>query len=272
MLYMAVFGHMSGSLMVSSGAVCSPSPGVLPLDGGWIFYIVNRPPLAGGLPLAIMFHGFTGSHIESGRLYTDLAYRLCRAGITAVRFDYRGHGDSSGLFEEFSLEVALEDAELMVRHSLGLSGVDPSRVALVGLSLGGYIALKMFEKFREAVRSLVLLAPAIRFSRPPSTWAPSIGGYIYIPDSPYRLRFEFAAQLALDAMHIADMVDIPVLLIHSKDDRVFPYEVSLEWFNRIPSRDKKILLPEKGGHVFNDYHVREEIYGEVVEWLKRRLS
>ncbi|MEM2617761.1 MAG: alpha/beta fold hydrolase, partial [Thermofilaceae archaeon] len=88
----------------------------------------------------LLLHGFTGFKSEAGRLYTDLARVLCSAGYAVLRFDYRCHGDSPLPFEEFRVSMAVEDAENAVNYVKSLEGVDASRFALVGLSMGGFIA------------------------------------------------------------------------------------------------------------------------------------
>ncbi|QGA55338.1 hypothetical protein GFS03_12535 [Sulfolobus sp. E5-1-F] len=96
--------------------MCKSISGTIDLPNNeWIFYILNRPSSIKESPLLIMFHGFTRNHIEAGRLFTDLVINLCNAGITTHRFDYRGHGDSYGFFDEaFSIKNALTDSEYIV--------------------------------------------------------------------------------------------------------------------------------------------------------------
>jgi len=110
---------------------CIEAPSIVNLGDGWIFNIIDKPNEPGKYPVVIMFHGFTGTHIESGRLYVDIARELCGSGLATVRFDYRNHGDSSGPFEDFSIDNAVEDAAFMVKYALGLEFIDlPTSLAL----------------------------------------------------------------------------------------------------------------------------------------------
>jgi pimeloyl-ACP methyl ester carboxylesterase len=89
-------------------------------------------------PLVVLLHGFPGNERN-----LDLAQALRRAGSHVLAFDYRGSWGSGGTF---SFEHSLEDvaaALWFVRSDAGASRyrIDPSRIALVGHSMGGWLAL-----------------------------------------------------------------------------------------------------------------------------------
>ncbi|QXJ33948.1 alpha/beta hydrolase family protein [Saccharolobus shibatae] len=221
-------------------------------------------------PLLIMFHGFTGNHIEAGRLFSDLAINLCNAGITTIRFDYRGHGDSYGLFDEaFSIKNALEDSEYVVNYAIKMGF---SKIGFLGFSLGGEMALLTFKKFRNAINAFVLVAPVLSAEGPRSNWILNQDGYRYSPFGPFRLRDEIIGEMKVNLMHIADEINVPILIAHSKDDEVLDFRFSMEFYNQVKFTDKQILLFDKGGHIFYDYEVRQRLYKEVTEWLIKRLK
>ncbi|MFP3310674.1 MAG: alpha/beta fold hydrolase [Caldivirga sp.] len=251
---------------------CVEVPSMINLGDGWIFSIIDRPNEPGKYPVVIMFHGFTGTHIESGRLYVDIARELCGNGMATVRFDYRNHGDSSGPFEDFSIDNALEDAAFMVKYALGLEFVNSSRVAFLGLSMGGHITLKTYERMSTVPKALVLLSPAIDFSglgRVASQGAR--GDYVYF--GPYRLRLSNVLRLAnSNAMGVAELVNVPILIIHSKDDQAVPYQQSVEFHSRVKYSDKTLMLLDKSGHTFDDYEVRVNVINTIVKWLGDKLK
>ncbi|MGC8570457.1 MAG: alpha/beta hydrolase family protein [Caldivirga sp.] len=251
---------------------CVESPSVINLNDGWIFNIVDKPEDDGKHPAVIMFHGFTGTHIEAGRLYVDIARELCSSGFVVVRFDYRNHGDSSGPFEEFDIDNALNDAEFMVNHTLKLSFVDSSKIALLGLSMGGYITLKTYAKMRSVPKALILLSPAIDFSGlNRGITQGARGDYFYF--GAYRLKLSNALKLAnSNAMDVAELIKVPIMIIHSKDDSAVPYQQSVEFHDRVKFSDKTLILLDKSGHTFDDYEVRRDIIRRMATWLKVHLS
>ena len=89
-------------------------------------------------PAVVLLHGNPGNERN-----LDLAQAVRRAGYTVLYFDYRGNWGSGGTF---SRTHALEDVDAAVRWIRSAPnarrfGIDPSRVALVGHSMGGWLAL-----------------------------------------------------------------------------------------------------------------------------------
>src|SRR5271169_6794784 len=69
---------------------------------------------------------------------------LAARRIEALRFDYRGVGESTGAFEDMSLENWAEDVEFL---ATGLKKRSPDVPLLLhGLELGALLASKIFEK------------------------------------------------------------------------------------------------------------------------------
>lgn len=85
------------------------------------------------------------------------------AGRACVRFDYGGHGESEGRFEDLTISDWLDDTLAV------LKGCVPGRPILVGSSMGAWLALLATRNLREtaperAPLGLVLIAPAIDFT------------------------------------------------------------------------------------------------------------
>jgi len=86
-----------------------------------------------------------------------------KAGRGYVRFDYSGHGDSGGAFEEGTISRWLEDTMAVI----GTFASGP--FVLVGSSMGGWLALLATRKLLGTEPScgpagLVLIAPAVDFT------------------------------------------------------------------------------------------------------------
>ncbi|MEM3982739.1 MAG: alpha/beta fold hydrolase [Thermofilum sp.] len=214
----------------------------------------------------LLLHGFTGNKSEAGRLYTDLARVLCSAGYAVLRFDYRCHGDSPLPFEEFRVSMAVEDAENAVKYVKGLEGVDASRFALVGLSMGGFIAARI-SLDRDDVAALVLLStsPFAPFERRRLERRQE-GEFVYF--GALRMRPEgFEGMLMTPDQ--AERVRAPTLQIHAVDDEAVPLDRAKQSFEAL--KVKKKFVEVKGGHVFNDYHVRRQVEKEILAWIKEHL-
>jgi uncharacterized protein len=115
---------------------------------------------SGRAPAVCLLHGFTGNKVEEGRLFVRAARAFAAAGIHALRFDFRGSGDSDGEFGEMTLQTEVEDARAALAFLRKTRGVDKSRLAIVGLSLGSVVG--QIVATREGVTSLVLWATITR--------------------------------------------------------------------------------------------------------------
>lgn len=222
-------------------------------------------------PKPVLFlHGFTGNRSEAGRLYTDMARVLCANGFAALRFDFRCHGDSPLPFEEFTISYAVEDALNAASFLKTLPGVDASRFAVIGLSMGGGVAVSLAASV-DSVAALVLLAPALdwpelaqRMPQPP----PVKEGYVCM--GPNRMRIEKIAEtMKFSVMHLAEQIKAPTLIVHAVDDQVVPISQAKRFYDKL--KVEKKFLEVRAGHVFDDYHVRREIEREVVAWIKAHL-
>ncbi len=117
--------------------------------------VLTRP---GAAPGVIWLGGFKSD--MQGSKAQALDNWAAQSGRQATRFDYSGHGQSSGRFEDGTISRWLEEA-LAVFHDI-TSGPQ----IVVGSSMGGWIALLLAKALREAdeadrLAGLVLIAPAM---------------------------------------------------------------------------------------------------------------
>jgi acylglycerol lipase len=104
---------------------------------------------------------------EHGGRYADLAIRLVDKDFAVYALDHRGHGRSGGSranIERFDYVVS-DLGSFLGRAQRQHPGAP---VILIGHSMGGAIALGCALKYENAIRALVLSAPAIAVSEPPS--------------------------------------------------------------------------------------------------------
>ena len=89
-------------------------------------------------------HPFLGGDKDSA-LVVALARRLARAGVTVLRFDSRGVGQSGGT-RTWMRAAEREDCEAAVRRVARARGVDRARVYAVGYGLGAAVALEASKR------------------------------------------------------------------------------------------------------------------------------
>jgi exosortase A-associated hydrolase 2 len=120
---------------------------------------------------------FAEERSNAQRLMVEWARALCQEGFWVLRFDYRGYGDSSGLFEQFTLDDALDDVKTAVRILEERSGV-PCR-GLCGLRMGATLAVMAASQ--DDRKPLLVL------------WEPIVNGDAYVDDL---LRIVMAREMA----------------------------------------------------------------------------
>lgn len=123
-----------------------------------IAYIAD-PGQPGRSPGVMWLSGFK-SEMTSTKA-SVLAAWAKESGLPCTRFDYSGHGQSDGPFEEGTIGAWLAEALAVFR------GVTRGPQILVGSSMGGYIALLLLRALMQdqpddakRVKALLLIAPA----------------------------------------------------------------------------------------------------------------
>jgi len=122
--------------------------------------IAYRMDPAGARDLSLFWLSGFKSDMASTKA-TELAVFAREKGFGCTRFDYSGHGLSSGAFEDGTIGAWLDEAEAVFRS------VSRGRQIIVGSSMGGYIALLLLRRLMETspadaqrIAGLVLIAPA----------------------------------------------------------------------------------------------------------------
>jgi len=115
-------------------------------------------------PAVVCFHGFTGNKPEAHRLFVLAARELARNGVAALRIDFRGSGDSSGDFSEMTISRELEDARAAMKFIRRRPEVDPARVGVLGMSMGGMVSALLLGEDKK-VTVAVLWSPVANFHR-----------------------------------------------------------------------------------------------------------
>lgn len=110
----------------------------IPSSAGFLVGRLYSPQGSGPHPLVVLAHGFPGSELNF-----DLAVHLQGLGYHALVFHYRGAWGSEG---DFSMTGALEDVASVLTYmrqpdTAEECGIDTDRIALVGHSFGGFLAL-----------------------------------------------------------------------------------------------------------------------------------
>lgn len=209
---------------------------------------------SGKSPGVVFLTGFK-SDMTGGKALALEEYCQAR-GQAFLRFDYTGHGASSGAFEDGTIGAWAADAVT------ALDELTDGPQVLVGSSMGGWIMLLAALARKERVRALVGIAPAPDFTED-LLWDAftdeqraeiTARGYIDMPNcyddgEPYRIVGKFVDEGRNNLLLRGPIdLDIPVRLIHGMRDEDVPWKTSLRIQEKLVSEDVEIQFVKSGGH------------------------
>lgn len=238
---------------------------------------IQKPVLSSGekVPIAIIMHGFTGN--KEGRMLKLIADSLQNHGIASIRFDFNGHGQSEGRFEDMTVPNEIEDAKKVYEYVATLPYVDASRIALVGHSQGGVVsAMNAGELGSPRVAAVALLAPAAVL-RDDAIRGNTMGAKYNSLDLPDSVPLFGGHNLGASYIRTAFTLPIyetaarytgPATIIHGTGDRVVPYTYGERFHEQWKNSEWHLLEYFDHGFTQNVYRVAEL----TSEFLTRTLG
>ena len=248
-------------------------------DHGRLKAIIQSPKLQDGekCPMVVFCHGFSGS--KDGPMFELIADTLQAHGIASIRFDFNGHGDSEGAFQDMTVPNEIEDAKKVVAYVRDLRYV--SDLAIVGHSQGGVVASMTAGQLSEqqgqpAFKAVALMAPAAVLRD--DAIRGNTMGKMYDPFDPGEY-VELFGGLKLGGNYIRTAFSLPIyetaakyqgpaLIIHGTADRVVPYTYG-ERFHEIWPKSELVIQD------YFDHGFSQNIYRStdiVADFLIRQLK
>ncbi|HYQ91205.1 MAG TPA: alpha/beta hydrolase [Candidatus Competibacteraceae bacterium] len=253
------------------------SPSILTLpDGVRIAYHYY----SGTGPGVIFCGGFSSDMTGTKAMKLDDWCR--RRGQSFLRFDYQGHGASSGRFEEGTIGSWTGDALAV------LDRLTTGPQILVGSSMGGWIMLLLALARPERIAGLVGVACAADFTES-MLWQQLDAatqarlrqdGVIYVPscyegEDPYPITLRLIEEARQHLLLECDRLPIhcPVRLLHGMRDPDVPWQNSVRVAEKLASENVRVLLVKDGEHRMSrdsDLNLLLELLAELIERAKNR--
>lgn len=253
-----------------------PTRESLTIDGdhGRLQAIVQKPQLSAGeqCPMVVLCHGFGGS--KDNQLFELIADSLQRHGIASVRFDFNGHGESEGRFQDMTVPNEIEDTKKVVAYMRNQPFV--SKVALAGHSQGGVVAaMTAGELGADDISAVVLMAPAavlrddaIRGATMGSTYNPlDPPEFVEVWGGKKLGRKYIKTAFTLPIYETASRYQGPALIVHGTGDRLVPYTYGLRFHQQWPKSEYVEQEYYDHGFTQNIYRTADI----VSSYLKRTL-
>ncbi len=230
------------------------------------------PQGEGPWPAILLCHGFGSDR----RVMRVTALDAARWGMAVLTFDFRGHGQSGGVY----VGDPVDDVLAAIDHLAHLPRIDPQRIALVGHSMGARTVLQAAARDPRA-KAVVSLACAPDLEGKTKEWMEHFAEELakeghalcHYPQfdrlpvanalqnrwmitsmqrNGFRLTIDWpravAAWGATGAKRaVREMSPRPLLFVHCRWDKLAPYQVSVELYE-LASPPKELFLERWGFH------------------------
>jgi pimeloyl-ACP methyl ester carboxylesterase len=233
----------------SDDPVAAPPSYLTKPDGARIAYHMT-PGQAPG----IVFLGGFASDMTGTKALALEAFAKAR-GQAFLRFDYQGHGQSSGAFADGTIGIWHSDALAVI------DAVTDGKQILVGSSMGGWMMLLTAVRRPARIAGLIGIAAALDFTED-LMW-PGFSeeiretlrrdGIYHEPsaysDQPYTITMKLIED-GRNHLLLRDRlaIDAPIRLLHGMADADVPYQVSLRIAAHVDGPDVQVRLIKDGDH------------------------
>jgi uncharacterized protein len=215
----------------------------------------------------VLTHGRKGRKED----YLPVAERLCAAGFRCVIPDLPGHGDHPSGVATYGLREAGLPAHVLDEAALKY-GFDPHPAGLMGMSMGGSVAVHAANQAEAPWKALVVVASFDSFDSAVYGQAVRHAGTTLGPlwtkatNAVYRWKSGFSLS-EIQPFRLAASIHIPTLVAHGSADRVVSTSSGQGLFDALPAATEKmwVEIPDAGHD--NVLVTPYPIYADIAEWM-----
>jgi len=212
------------------------------------FFLNNKNQIT-----VVFFHGFMSD--MNGAKPMKIQKFCKKQNINFLRFEYSGHGKSTGKFTEGNISKWTLEAKKLIKTRIPKN----SNLIFVGSSMGSWIALNLFSYFKKRVKGFLGIASAPEFLDE-LMWKKfnkKIKKEI-ITKKIYHLEqgefvYPITKQLIFDGKKnkvLNNRINLPIILVlfHGLKDEVVPLYFSKKILHICKKSKRKLIKIEKGDH------------------------
>jgi 3-oxoadipate enol-lactonase len=183
-----------------------------------------------------------------------------------IAFDNRGVGRTDKPDKPYSIDMMAEDTEGLL-NALGIEQVN-----VLGISMGGRIALALALQHPKRIKRLVLVSTTAGRRNNWARWRVYVASILAslplfrskYPQPYYAFVRQRQASFEYDCVDRLHELQIPTIILHGKKDRIAPYELAEEMHVGIGGSK---MVPFKGGHIFFFLRERQQFLDTVATFL-----
>ncbi|MEV3988626.1 prolyl oligopeptidase family serine peptidase [Streptomyces sp. NPDC049837] len=241
--------------------------------GGWYY---RAPGRAGSRPAPCVIHLHGGPEEQERPVFEPLYHELTGRGLDVFAPDVRGSSGYGRSFVDADLGTgrfaAIEDVADCAAHVILTGRADPTRLAVMGRSYGGYLTLASLvwhpELFRTGV-AVCGMSDFATFFAGTEPWIAESAAHKY--GHPVRDR---ELLRALSPMSRIDELRVPLLAVHGEHDTNVPPGESEQVVRAARERGlpAELLTLHEEGHEFRRADNRRLFRRTAADWMERHLT
>lgn len=228
--------------------------------------------------IIILCHGIKGDKTERNS-FTKLVEKLRDNNISSFRFDFRGHGESTGNDYEMTPLKEVEDLESTIKM---LEGKNYNNIVILGASFGGSIISLLDTSKYHSVKGLISWYGCLdyfatiekeHFFSDEHMQIAKEKGYYEIISQRAGKSFKIGINLYNEIHNLVPykyliQKDIPIIFIHGLVDSMIPYTLS-EKINKM-CKNSELVLIENGDHTFdNDKDALDKACNATIKFINK---
>ena len=201
----------------------------------------------------VFFHGFMSDMIGEK---PSTIQKFCRKHkLDFLKFEYSGHGKSSGKFIDGNITKWTDDAKQLIKSKIKKD----KNLIFVGSSMGSWIALNLFKFFKIKLKGFIGIASAPDFLEN-LMWKKFNKKIkkIIMTKKIYHLEhgnftYPLTKQLIMDGrknkvLNKKNDIKIPMVLFHGTNDDVVPLKTSKDILKVYKKSKRKLIKIKNGDH------------------------
>ncbi|MEI7621235.1 MAG: alpha/beta fold hydrolase [Candidatus Moraniibacteriota bacterium] len=237
--------------------------------------VLSNPTGDKNRPIIILCHGFSTGKDSSTNI--ALEKTLGEKGVSTFRFDFFGHKESEGNFEEINVSKAVEDILCAIDF---LKELGYQKIGLEGSSFGGFSAIIATSKSRDLF-VLALKCPVvdyyetelkIRGEKGMENWRED--GYVRYNNgdgSFSRVNYSFVEDFSNNnALEAGKRIEIPTLIIIGDNDEF----ITIDHVQKLSSvvQDCKLEILPDANHHFSKPDDFQKIIEDITEFILKHCN
>lgn len=199
--------------------------------------------------------------------------------MIALRVDMRGSGETGGDQREMTIETQIEDTKNALEQLVDLPGVNPQRIAILGMSFGGLTAA-LYAARTDHVKALVLweavydmVATMKRLYGTANVKAVRARTRDHLQAGMLQLSPQFFETLeAINVDNIIAKYNKPVLIVQGVEDTIVPVDTAYTWKRNYAATNTDVHLIQHADHAFTQESWAWEAIETTVTWLTEKLA